>query len=498
MKKYFDRLLDELHLGGRTMQVKLKEGNKKIPKFMQGKGENLKNYILIICAVIVPCGICVAQIIGNKINYKYLYLLVQGQETGSDTGKVYSSLIEADFINSGLAILAIAVSVWIGLNIYNNCKESYLERQLEELKDKHLKVEKEYQKQIFLNEIEQTEGMYELSHYFRKAFQNSEAIGKDDYEEFYEIEKIFGKCVKAYESQDYGISRVYAEELRNMVRKKMENNTGEKWSIGDMYLRLRLSDAMYYHADKDQEELLESVKIYEEAMKHIEKTDNEFVGYMENTIGYTYSKLYLNSHSEEEKEGYGKKAEKYLSHVYEKNHKGRYLQNLGAYYENLNTVDSYKEALNKYYEALEVTNVDKKIYNLLGAVMLKIVENKMGINDRFKNKILLFSFDRTDDQEIRNYILDAYSWLHLSVSATPKLINAHYNLAKAALYYAMFVADEDERKALLKEAELSIRTAENMDRNNKGMLFTKRNYYEATGNLSMAIAVNNRLKEKIQ
>ena len=476
------------------MQVKLKEGNKKNSKIMKHKGENLKNYVLIICAVIVPCGICIAQIISNKMNYKYLYSLIQGQETGSDIGKIFNSLIEEDFINSGLAILAIAVSVWIGLNIYNNCKESYLERQLEQLKDKHLKVEKEYQKQIFLNEIEQTESMYELSHYFRKAFQNNEAVGKDDYEEFYEIEKIFGKCVKAYENQDYGISKAYAEELRNTIRKKMENNTDEKWSVGDMYLRLRLSDAMYYHADKNQAELLESVKIYEEAMNYIEKTDNEFVGYMENTIGYTYSKLYSNSCSEEEKKEYGEKAEKYLSHVHEKNHKGRYLQNLGAYYESLNTIDGYEEALKKYYEALGVTNVDKKIYNLLGAVMLKIVENKMGINERFENKILLFSFNKTDNREIRNYILDAYSWLHLAVSATPKLINSHYNLAKAALYYAIFAADEEERKALLKEAELSIRTAENMDRNNKGMLFTKRNYYEAIGNLSMAIAVNNRLK----
>lgn len=233
-------------------------------------------------------------------------------------------------------------------------------------------------------------------------------------------------------------------------------------------------------------------------MNYIERKNSEFVGYMENTIGYTYLKLYRDCGSKQKKEEYRKKAEEYLNYVQGKNHKGRYLQNMGAYFESLNTIDGYKKALEWYHEALRAKNIDKKIYNLLGAVMLKIVESEMEINVRFKNNILLDSFDRAIDAQIKIYISDAYIWLHVAVNITPWLINTHYNLAKAALYYAMFVAGKNERNNLLKEAELRIKIAEKMEPGNIGMLFTKRNYYEAIGDLNNAIEVNKKIKKRLE
>ena len=411
---------------------------------------------------------------------------------------IFNNLIEDDFINSGLAVITIAVSVWVGLNIYNNCKESYLEKQLEELKNKHLEVENEYHKQLFLKEVEQTESMYELSKYFFDAFRNNDQIEKEEYRDFYQIERTFVKCVKAYEKGEKVAVELYSEKLNKIVFQKIENEIFEQWSLGDMYLKLRLSDAMYYHADNNEKELQDSVKIYEEAMNYIKRENNEFVGYMENTIGYTYLKLYRECESKQKKESYRKKAEEYLAHAQGKNHKGRYLQNMGAYFESLNTIDGYEKALEWYNEALNAKNIDKKIYNLLGAVMLKIVEAEMGINVRFKNNILLDSFDRVIDPKVKNYIADAYIWLHVAVNITPWLINTHYNLAKAALYYAIFVVEEKERNNLLKEAELRIKIAEKMESENIGMLFTKRNYYEAIGDLQNAILVNNKIKKKLE
>ncbi len=52
---------------------------------------------------------------------------------------------------------------------------------------------------------------------------------------------------------------------------KIENEIFEQWSLGGMYLKLRLSDAMYYHADNNEKELQDSVKIYEEAMNYIKR-----------------------------------------------------------------------------------------------------------------------------------------------------------------------------------------------------------------------------------
>lgn len=462
------------------------------------ESSNAGNKILVICSIAVPCIICIAQIVINEFNFKNMYIWAKENENYIGAENIFNNLIEDDFINSGLAVITIAVSVWVGLNIYNNCKESYLEKQLEELKNKHLEVENEYHKQLFLKEIEQTESMYELSKYFFDVFRNNDQIEKEEYRDFYQIERTFVKCVKAYEKGEKVAVELYSEKLNKIVSQKIENEIFEQWSLGDMYLKLRLSDAMYYHADNNEKELQDSVKIYEEAMNYIKRENNEFVGYMENTIGYTYLKLYRECESKQKKESYRKKAEEYLAHAQGKNHKGRYLQNMGAYFESLNTIDGYEKALEWYNEALNAKNIDKKIYNLLGAVMLKIVEAEMGINVRFKNNILLDSFDRVIDPKVKNYIADAYIWLHVAVNITPWLINTHYNLAKAALYYAIFVVEEKERNNLLKEAELRIKIAEKMESENIGMLFTKRNYYEAIGDLQNAILVNNKIKKKLE
>ncbi len=462
------------------------------------ESSNAGNKILVICSIAVPCIICIAQIVINEFNFKNMYIWAKENENYIGAENIFNNLIEDDFINSGLAVITIAVSVWVGLNIYNNCKESYLEKQLEELKNKHLEVENEYHKQLFLKEIEQTESMYELSKYFFDVFRNNDQIEKEEYRDFYQIERTFVKCVKAYEKGEKVAVELYSEKLNKIVSQKIENEIFEQWSLGDMYLKLRLSDAMYYHADNNEKELQDSVKIYEEAMNYIERKNSEFVGYMENTIGYTYLKLYRDCGSKQKKEEYRKKAEEYLNYVQGKNHKGRYLQNMGAYFESLNTIDGYKKALEWYHEALRAKNIDKKIYNLLGAVMLKIVESEMEINVRFKNNILLDSFDRAIDAQIKIYISDAYIWLHVAVNITPWLINTHYNLAKAALYYAMFVAGKNEKNNLLKEAELRIKIAEKMEPGNIGMLFTKRNYYEAIGDLNNAIEVNKKIKKRLE
>ena len=62
----------------------------------------------------------------------------------------------------------------------------------------------------------------------------------------------------------------------------------------------------------------------------------------------------------------------------------------------------------------------------------------------------------------------------------------------------MFVAGKNERNNLLKEAELRIKIAEKMEPGNIGMLFTKRNYYEAIGDLNNAIEVNKKIKKRLE
>ena len=95
------------------------------------ESSNAGNKILVICSIAVPCIICIAQIVINEFNFKNMYIWAKENENYIGAENIFNNLIEDDFINSGLAVITIAVSVWVGLNIYNNCKESYLEKQLQ-------------------------------------------------------------------------------------------------------------------------------------------------------------------------------------------------------------------------------------------------------------------------------------------------------------------------------------------------------------------------------
>lgn len=234
---------------------------------------------------------------------------------------------------------------------------------------------------------------------------------------------------------------------------------------------------------------------------------------MENTIGYTYHLIYQSLQNESGKargkipkksifnylklncflkrkesadsimEYYSLQAEKYMLEAVKNNKKGRYLQNLGAYYEIIKR--DYDSALSKYMEALNAEKKDEKIYNLIGAVLLKKVDKELGIERRFiDNKTLLdIANELTDSNanDIKNMIVDAYNWLSYALSVNNPIMNAYYNFSKAGTYYFLFV-DKDEEK--LDEAYKRLKMVESYWRKETGkkkigFLYTFRNYYEA-------------------
>lgn len=118
-----------------------------------------------------------------------------------------------EMMNTVIAIISIAVSVWIGLNIYNVYKKSDIDGSIIELKANNLKMDQEYRKRKFLSQLEKTERRYEASEYLYKQFDYADDISLEIWEQLFDIEKSYAECCRAYEEKELHIGSKYAEEI---------------------------------------------------------------------------------------------------------------------------------------------------------------------------------------------------------------------------------------------------------------------------------------------
>ncbi len=458
---------------------------------------------------------------------------------GDDTVEKVSSLngaFQLGLFNSGLTIIAIAVTVWIGLNIYNNFKESILEQQLKEVEHKYETLNREYQRVLFLMQLEKTESNYEASKYFYKKFKEEdveeENIDEEMYDELIQVEKNFQSCCSAYEQKHWHECRDYAKKVINAIQKDTKKCKKSAYVLLRLYMELRCSDALFYinisnkNAGRkvDKDELLYSIEKYKKGLVMLKKCyefkdckehDNitklnenmdfnkfrernqcegvgkeqkELLGYMYNTIGYTYLTLWK---EESFNEKWLNDAERYLILAVANNPKGRYIQNLGSFYEKDNK--RFDDALRCYEEALKAVNLDPKVYNLIGSLYLKMVDEHIGMDKRFTDRKLLKNMC-ADFKNEKFYIEKAYIYLDRAVKATPELVDAYFNFAKAIFYYWLWGESKDKNKK--KDADMYIKMALERQPDNIGALYVQRNYYEAIGKIDEANEINKKIIEK--
>lgn len=403
-------------------------------------------------------------------------------------------------------ILSVAITVWVGLNIYNNLKETEIEKKLSELKIENEALNNRLRYGNFLQKLKETSGQYEISRFLYDLFREKvihNEIEDELLEKLYMIEESFVWTTSAYESSRLGKCAKYAERTYEIIE-SVDGNYWKNWGEEiEFYLKIRKSDAAYYRCyddkllPKTKTELYEvSIKLYRSCIRYIDKCyeknaffkneKEELLGYMYNSLAFTVVRM-NNEHLNFNK--YQDEVEKWFEESTTKNKKGRYLQNWGSYYEK--NLKDYVKAEEKYLQAIRLENKndrDDKCYNLLGALYLTIFEDNNHIGERFKKGNYFLLCDRRfKDKD--HYVRDAVHLLKLSIALKPNLINAYYNLAKAYAYRWMLT----KNKNFLQLADDYIAIAEYMDEEAKGFLFTKRNIYEMRGNIKAALEVNSKI-----
>ncbi len=468
--------------------------------YMRRKGYKILPLIIIVILALM----CMLYCIFN-------FLIFQEIKEKVTTEGMISFKMMSDVIN----IMAIAVSVWIGLNIYNIYKKTDIDNILEELKENNYRMNYEYQRRKFILQLERTEEWYEISEYFGRCFEYEDEIPLAVWDRLCDIEKSFVRVCKAYEKKKrkIQISAVKeAEQLLSVVEYTMEHGKGIQNTLLGTYIDIRKADLLFYknhpvnweNQKFCEKELLESVLLYE---KHedLKKKDNKIAGYMANTIGFSNLLLMQNVQDIPLKKQYYEEAEKELEEAINSASKGRYYQNKGALYEQreklqqagdivAEEVDYYEKAYKCYKDALSAENMDSKIYNLLGSVCLKRFEKRTGIDKRFSSdgKLLYERKGEILEEEDKALIKEAYNWMLLGLQVQEPIINTYYNLAKACMYYWLFV--EVDMKEMQIKGEQYLEIVKALEPENQGYLFTQRNYYEAQNNIEKALEINKSIR----
>lgn len=353
--------------------------------------------------------------------------------------------------SSGISIIGIAVSVWIGLNIYNTLSKNDIEEAIAKLG----RADDYLNKQLFLNEVEKSIEKYELSRYFYEEFQTFDVeMGDIDFIKMKEIENLFFHCCNAYENNKWKYSRDIAETLRNIISRliKQDKKLIRRNLVVEIYLKARLGDSLFYrnialqreNGNKiDINELSKSIGYYEDVLNHMDKDslDKECVAYIYNTLGYT--RYYLSKFDGKNSCNFRIEALRNMDCAIDNNsEKGRYYRNRGLIYDyyfcneidrnseqpNLTQMQAYDEAKKNYLRAITYDKTDYKAYNNLAALYLRKLDIDNGINSRaitldkiqFKGEVV----------ELKRNL----SYLEIASMLSPNFEDALYNQGKVYMY----------------------------------------------------------------
>lgn len=454
----------------------------------------------------------------------------------ADVNNLINNLAVFDLLSTGIAIVAIAVSVWVGLNVYNfisrdemkevtktiNAQKTRLEENnttVERLSTKAISLENQLKGvqdlalQEFVSAVSRSGEKYIISAYFADYFLknkldpiNTEMIFQlttaellyDDLTEYYEKGRL-GDC---YETSHK------VQELFENYRRSIDELSFEENNIKNMilaYLDSRIADTLFYkNMSKKERSFEKEMKQVAELFEDILTTINSNPNYKEaeackaycyNTIGYTYDQLYLNDKNNadylqkaiENSENAIKDAEKLKLPP---RTRARYNRNLGLIFDHKK---EYRKALEYYREAVKYDIKDYKGWVAIASAIIKEIESNTGISNRDK---LLRSYGASQFKEYCIDLKEAKNAALFSMRLNPGFIDPYNKLITVYIFEILSDKDSGITKKAKEAAEEYIEFLDGLGCSGNGFLFAKRNYYEAIGDINSAYKINEDIIDK--
>lgn len=488
-----------------------------------------KNKIKSISFRGIPRLICVSMIIVGLIQaVAVVIVMVVGIKDGVAIDKamaITQNLIGENLLSVGIAIVAMAVSIWVGLNIYLSItKEEYetLSKKISEMNQEYEKEKQELEKvkrevmesylrsqrNVFIWEIDSQRFMYPLAGFLAWMFeQNYDVISAENFQNLYGLEVQYINAAEYYEQNRWQETFSAAKKLITDYRSW--SRFGESEAI-QWYAKIRIADLLFYcfacqrRSNKVPDEITirhieRTILDYQDFVQKYEKDIAEYeverfgteigetVAYIYNTIGYSYDLLNQTDDSDESRKKlaveYMEKAIACLENS-ESKKKARYLRNLGLTYQRQ---DDLEKALKRYEASLKIDGTDYKTSVNIASIILLQIERDLEFAGRDK---VYLDLDKSALINYRDKLLKAEKMCLMSISNSVSFEDSYYKIAQVYIY--LYFAENDGK--YLEKAREKLMQLEICGKMTKGFLFTKRNWFEAKGDYKNALAIGNMLE----
>lgn len=434
----------------------------------------------------------------------------------------------------GITIIAIAVAVWIGLNIYNLIAKDDLitiEERIKELNKLEgtliitQKNHNELLRTFFISSLikTQTDEMTLL-------FINE--ISKIDIEELDStflvemtfLEEAFANIVSAYNKRNrktiegfYKSGMKYCEKISDRIAKtKIDFHT---WYY-QAYIYFRRAEFKFYYSVRpsnppnrdNSDEVSKYCILLSEAIDDYNRVRNILPNecksktiecYLNNSIGYCYHEKYMYQKDYGNLEAaisYCKKAcypdgeDAFLDRNYDNSfahslYYRNYAHCIGAKSPDLSGL---KDSRIHYTRSLELDYRDAKAHYNFANVILKIVAENEGIGRKRKQTMNLC---KITSRESKNDVDDAIKSLHWATVFDTYFTDPYFLCAYAYSLKILTVNNKAKKKIYFKKAKYYIDIYKKLapSNNTDAYRFYERNIYEAYGNLDEAERINTKL-----
>ncbi len=493
-------------------------------------------------AFLIPILLCTTLLAITIINMINSFQDSQAKTNDYDNGYRAASNDYNMFLNTGLSILGIAISVWVGVNVYNVVERD----QVNKLKKEQDRISKKLENAEKRNK-EMTDTLENAKNTSKAA---ALAIGQFDkiqrslllasslqYNEF-PVRAIKSKILEKYEEDflknvsldHYGYyAAVYMAIENNYSILRGSNSKEYRIQMGEkglaiciklnceielpedekIYLTYRIGEFYYYLAELYKNTDKEKSRDYYSSSRDYflnANSQDSFLnkeGYIDQTIGSTYLLVQLKDYR---KDDLNRALDLITSAIEKDKSQGVYFKNRGIIKQHLGK--NIDEVVSDYHMALKVDET-KGIYAFrnyiaLASLLLNELQKTLGGTPYFRRsqiesltqRLVVPSLSRLETEksalEIEELYRTAKKYGHWD--AEPYYKSAQLNICRM-LYFAA-IGDELDFQAFEKIADEDLTESFRLDMDNLSAKYQLRNFLAAKGNMEGAREINEQLKKQ--
>lgn len=484
------------------------------------KNSFAKAFALIIPSIIAVI-ILVTQVMLVVWKKYYIQSIVAAipDKTSQETAEKLYAILNSnayDSLEYIVAIIGIAVSIWIGLNIYNIVEKRDYENLIEQqaglkrlteeqklLLESSVEIQQKITLQLQLSNMLKVFSVDSSTEHYIEHFSNIShpEWSVETVQTIIKVEGVLSQATALTEQNAWTtVIKVIATVEDELMESKGYFINNSQDSVVQGYYHYKLGELFYYKANAlfQMSNISERAKrLFESAIeKYLEayRLDNKLLS-IENGIGISYLRLVTLEEDINKKEKYKLESIKYLKIACEKNPEHQQaIRSLGSAYE---SIYDYDKAISQYKREIELYPKSYFARTCLASAYLKKADVKLGLLDRtelYNNKIINLT---SKDISLLDELLSlAEAELNTAKIINPAQIGTYYRLGEINTLRILIHRESNDGNSIDKYkrmAEEFFNICRSLQKNCRPANFHLRNYYEVVNEIKKAKEINDSL-----